>query len=374
MKLMKNFDTKFWKRVIRRLALIIVMVYLSQFMLQAQITIESSDMPSQGDTVRLSTSMNPDFSDYTDTGEDFFWDFSDMIAAYQTVDTFVSPMETPPIYQLFFALSSNLANRYLRDLPIPDFELSDIFYFYKNSDSKFTNVGFAASINGIPLPIKFDNPDVWYRFPLEYGNVDSSASHFEFGVDNFGYVLIDRTRKNTVDGWGTVTTPFGTFDVLRIKSDVHEFDSIYVDSLQMGIPLDRYYTEYKWMAKDQKEPVVQITSDFTGGLVVTYRDSVRAIYEAVDENLFANRSLTVYPNPVEREFQVEFELSEKTNTVLILYDIAGRKIYTEQIVNTVKGLNKKTVSLQKAVLKEGAYVLEIRAGAQRLRGKIIVRK
>jgi hypothetical protein len=331
-------------------------------------------MPSQGDTVRISTSLNPDFSDYTETGEDFFWDFSQMIAAYQTVDTFISPMETPPIYQLFFALSSNLANRYLRDLPIPNFELSDIFYFYKNSDNKFTNVGFAASINGIPLPIKFDNPDAWYRFPMQYGDVDSSASHFAFGVDDFGYILIDRSRKNTVDGWGTVTTPFGTFEVLRIKSDVHEFDSIYVDSLQMGIPLDRYYTEYKWMAKDQKEPVLQITADFTGGLVVTYRDSVRMIYNAVEEHVFENKSLTVYPNPAYGEFQVEFDLSKNSDVELNLYDMAGRKVHSESLGHAVKGPNKKTINFQKSALKEGAYLLEIKAGDQYLTEKVIVRK
>jgi hypothetical protein len=354
-------------------AVILIMMYL-YLPLNAQITIESSDMPSQGDTVRISTSLNPDFSDYTETGEDFFWDFSQMVAAYQTVDTFVSPLETPPIYQLFFAFSSNLANRYLRDLPIPDFELTDIFYFYENSNSKFTNVGYAASINGIPIPIKFDNPDVLYRFPLEYGDIDSSASHFEFGVDNFGYLLIDKTRKNTVDGWGTVTTPFGTFDVLRIKSDVHEFDSIYVDSLQMGIPLDRYYTEYKWMAKDQKEPVVQITADFTGGLVVTYRDSVRMVYNAVNEHVFKNNSLTVYPNPAYSTIQVEFELNDNVAFEMNLYDVSGRKVYMESHSQANKGRNRQTIDLRKAALNEGAYLLEVKAGDQHITEKVIIRK
>jgi len=374
MKLMKNINTRSWSSGMVKSAVIIIMIYLLQLPLNAQIIIENSDMPSQGDTVRISTSLNPDFSDYTETGEDFFWDFSQMVAAYQTVDTFISPMETPPIYQLIFAFSSNLANRYLRDLPIPNFELTDIFYFYKNSGSKFTNVGYAASINGIPLPIKFDNPDVLYRFPLEYGDVDSSASHFQFGVDDFGFLLIDRKRKNTVDGWGTVTTPFGTFDVLRIKSDVHEFDSIYVDSLQMGIPLDRYYTEYKWMAKGQKEPVLQITADFTGGLVVTYRDSVRMIYDAVDEHVSENKSLTVYPNPAYDALQVEFELNKSAEFELNLYDMTGRKMYTESRDHAVKGRNKKTINLQKAALKEGAYLLEVKAGDQHLTEKIIIRK
>ncbi len=371
---MKNIKSKFLRSGIIKGAVVVIMISLLQFSLNAQITIESSDMPEQGDTVRISTSLNPEFSDYTDTGEDYFWDFSDMIAAYQTVDTFISPLNTPPIYAVIFGFSSNLSYRYLRDLPIPNFELSDIYYFYNNSSAKYTNVGYAASINNIPVPIKFDNSDVLYRFPLEFGDVDSSASHFQFGVDNFGFLLIDRTRRNTVDGWGTITTPFGTFDVLRVKSEVHEFDSIYVDSLQMGIPIDRYYTEYKWLAKDQKEPVVQITADITGGLVVTYRDSVRTIYDAVDEQFFGNQSLKAYPNPAYSEFRVEYELNKSADAELIMYDITGREVYREQLGHAVKGLNKKTVSLPQLALKEGLYMLTIKTGNQRLTGKIMIRK
>ena len=82
----------------------IAILLISQILLQAQITVDSSDMPYPNDTIRISTGLNLDFIDYIETGEDFTWDFSELMPIFQTIDTFISPSQTPFIYQIFFVL------------------------------------------------------------------------------------------------------------------------------------------------------------------------------------------------------------------------------------------------------------------------------
>ncbi len=355
--------------------ILLTVISVLHYMLAGQIIIENSDMPTQGDTVRISYSLNTNLANYTETGEDYTWDFTGLVPTMQNIDTFVSISSTPIVYQFFFSFNSNLANRYLSNLSFTEYALSDVYFFYSSTAGKFANTGYAATINGLPLPIKFDNPDVWYKFPLEYDNVDSSTSNFEYNLPNMGYLGVNKTRKNTVDGWGTITTPFGTFEVLRVKSDVIEYDSTYIDSADTGYALNRIYTEYKWLAKGQKEPILQITVDNTGGIVINYRDSARIIEPPVTitEHTFVNNTLSVYPNPANTEMQVEFELQKSISSINIcLLDMTGRQVFSGKINNAVKGINHKTIYLKANNVKRGIYLMVIGIGNQRLSKKIIV--
>ena len=211
------------------------------------------------------------------------------------------------------------------DLPIPDFELTNVYYFYKNSHSRYVNAGYAASLNVLPLPFVLSSPDVLYRFPMQYNDQDSSVSGLVYNLPRNRLSELDRKRMNKVDGWGTLITPFGTFEVLRMTSEVTEYDSIYIDSLEMGVPVNRHYTEYKWLAKGQKIPVLEITSDISG-LIVTYADSVRVDIDAVTEKYIKSESLNVYPNPAKKEVFVEFEALSTGDVELALFDLKGRCI------------------------------------------------
>ena len=81
-------------------------------------------------------------------------------------------------------------------------------------------------------------------------------------------------RTNVVDGWDNLTTLFGTFQTLRVKSTLIEHDSVYIDSLSTGFPINRNITEYKWLGKGQGIPLLQVNEE--GTLVTTYyRDFYR---------------------------------------------------------------------------------------------------
>ncbi|MFH1120994.1 MAG: T9SS type A sorting domain-containing protein [Bacteroidota bacterium] len=244
--------------------------------LSAQITITSTDMPDVGDTTRLSNANVLFGIDPSVTGPDFTWDFSTLEPQNQTVEGYVSPQSTPFLYQIIFNQNvANLASPLQAIDFLPGLEVTDAYIFYKETNTSYVRAGYAVTIAGVPVPMKFDNPELMYTFPLQASSeADSSFSLFSFEFPGFGFISIERKRVNEVDGWGSVTTPYGTFNALRVKSEITERDSLYIDSLQVGVPVNRFYTEYKWLANGYSAPVLTITQE--GPLVTAqYIDTIQ---------------------------------------------------------------------------------------------------
>ncbi len=242
--------------------------------LKAQITVTQADMPIPGDTLRVSlTNIVP--AGYAAASMDTSWNFSMLEPLSQRLDTFVSVTTTPPVYQLLFVLTggANLASPLGGGL-LPGVPVSQGFSFYKNNASGYSDLGSAYTVQGLPLPLKYDVPDKLYQFPMTPGLSWNSASGYEIALSGMGYYGTQRVRSSVVDGWGPVTTPFGTFQSLRVKSDLVIHDSIYIDSMATGFPVDRVITEYKWLAAGKGIPVLQINEE-AGMATAIYRDIYR---------------------------------------------------------------------------------------------------
>ncbi len=296
--------------------------------------------------------------DFVETGADFNWDFSTLQPITQTVDTFVKVTETPPVYWLFFLTSANMASP-LGSSPIEQIPLTDAFNFYNNTSGSFADVGYAATVFGIPLPFKFDNADIIYRFPMDYGNVDSSESGFEFAIPDLAYLKVERKRVNTVDGWGNLTTPFGSFEVLRIKSEVIEYDSIYIDSLNIGIPVNLEYTEYKWLADGQKIPVLIATENIIG-TVAEYRDSIRDLTVDMHESFGVdNLDMTIYPNPVSKVLHVRYFSAGNHIVEINIFGLNGRNFMSRKLSDIQRGEQVISFDLSNYLFVPGRYLLQI---------------
>jgi len=262
------------KNFVKPIFVIFLVTFWLGAALHAQIVIDQSDMPSPGDTLRVSVS-NVVPAGFSKTAMDTSWNFAALEALSQRVDTFVSATSTPSGYQLFFVLlgGANLASPRNGNL-IPGLPLSQGFSFYKNSAASFSDLGSAYTIQGLPFPAKYNNPDKFYEFPLLPGKTWSSDAYFSIAVPGLASYTTERVRSNLVDGWGTLTTPFGTYETVRVKSNLMIHDSVYIDSLKIGFPIIRNITEYKWLAKGQGIPLLQISEE--GALVTAiYRDIFR---------------------------------------------------------------------------------------------------
>lgn len=234
-----------------------------------QITILNADMPRANDTARVTTASGT--IPLNQTGADFTWNFANLNMVSQDVIKYQSPLQTP--YALYFAQSS--FGLLEADANIASFALQNPYGFYRSTATAYVYNGRGASIQGLPLGINYNPRDTIYRFPLNFGDKDSSNFFGQTSV-LIGDLKISGKRVNEVDGWGKITTPFGTFDCIRVKSVITETDTVVFNGFSIPVPNNR--TEYKWLAKGLRYPVLQVVVTQGiggGGQAITFLDRNR---------------------------------------------------------------------------------------------------
>ena len=139
--------------------------------------------------------------------------------------------------------------------------------FYQQKASSFT-----VDLNNYAVNVKnvYTNPDTIYHFPLVYKNSDSSHGLYTITVPpNLYYQNVIINRKDTVNGWGNVITPYGTFsNCLKSVSNILEVDSIAVDGKPLSAIDTIYSRELEWFDPSKPYPVLTVTEDLVGNSYV----------------------------------------------------------------------------------------------------------
>ncbi len=322
--------------------------------LHAQVVIDNSSMPVPGDTIRRHTTNTVNSIDYTLTGSSYTWDFSSLHSPNSTIDTFVNVLSTPILYNVAFSnpfdqehLATVAFKQTMQNIPM--LQISDGYSFMKNSSSQYAQVGVGVKISGVAVPMKFDNPEILYHFPVTFGARDSSDSEYHASITGFGYYGESRHRVNFVDGWGTLYLPGDTFDVVRVKSVVKYTDSLFLDTIGFGFNFPRTETEYKWLTPGHHEPVLLITKQ-NNFITVKYYTILPFDFGIEANN--GNQGIQIYPNPATDKLTVILpeNLSENLLTVT---DITGKEVYQKLCKNT----DKTDVPLSD--LEKGLYFIRI---------------
>jgi hypothetical protein len=350
----------------KRFLLLSTFLGLFSFQPFAQIIISSGDMPVPGDTLRRSNTFVLDGIDYLSAGPDQTWLFDELTVVSQQVDTFVNVSETPSLYQIFFNnqfiypdYKATVAQKLTSFSGIPGLTLEDTYLFIKNTDEEIREVGYGVTLDGIPLPIQFQQIDTIFRFPLEYGDIDSAHSMFQVDVPDLGFLLMSKSRRNTVDGWGTLTTPYGEFQTLRVKTEITEYDSLYSDSLGVGIPVIRNYIEYKWLANGYHEPLLVVTDEAGIGVTASYIDSVRSTFLEVPRVRKPEFSFNVFPNPCRDYISVSYELKDNSDVTISVYSIFGNEIKRFAQARQERGLYNQVLYLKESGFRSGVYLVKM---------------
>lgn len=342
----------------------------------AQISISNADMPQAGDTVRISTTTDQWGIDVSQTGAAYNWDFSFLLPMAQTVDTFFAVNSTPVTYQFFFnnqfVYPDHKASYARRGQELDLFgflTISNVYDFYKNDGGKLKNVGYGANINGIPASVRNTPIDTVYDFPLTAGSVYNSYSENAMNVPGTFYYGQKKTISNAhVDGWGTISTPFGTFDCIRVAMtvDIHDTLNIVIDTLNFGFGVDRpTEVQYHWLANGMKEPLLQISAGTNGTVTsIRYRDFyVGNVGYSELENDF---SLRMYPNPAAEVLMVE-TFGEKGS--IEVFDLNGKLLLTQ---NTGEGVERSVLNI--STLPAGLYLVQLSQQHSRTTGKLVVQR
>lgn len=244
----------------------------------SQITITKNDMPSIRDTARYSTTN--DNINVTTTGAGIVWDFSHLSITGQGIDSFRSLFSINPSYILSFGLTDyGIRTNNIPNTPL--LQITNSYSFYKKTNSYLSIDGLGAEFNGIPIPAAYSTEDKVYQFPLTYGRIDTSDYDLTVTIPGFGSMHQVGTRYNEVDGWGTVITPFDTFDCIRLKTATKETDYITITALNTTIPIPRTSMSYQWLANGVIIPVLEVAGVMQGNRFTPnskkYRDNKRSI-------------------------------------------------------------------------------------------------
>lgn len=295
--------------------LLLLLSFCFSSTINAQITIDNGDFPNGGDTALVSVSS--DFGlDFASSGPDYNWNYEALIMDSQRIDTFFALDEASITYQLVFNNGwfdpdyqadyfKHLLNFAIPATDIIGVSIQNPVGFTKIESDRVEIVGVGLEVAGIEVPVKNDVIDVEYELPLTYGDNWVSNSIFELDLNPAYDGILRRYQERTsqVDGWGMLTTPYGTFEVVRTISVLDFTDSLRVSFgggaptwYEIPTPTQIVYT---WWAKDQKIPILQVVAqDFFGSESVTsveYKDRYLG-----DVSLTENKETStflIYPNP-----------------------------------------------------------------------------
>lgn len=182
---------------------------------------------------------------------------------------------------------------------------------------------------------------------------------------------------NSVDGWGTVTTPFGEFQALRVVTQIQSADTFYIPTINEGIAIPQLIQhQYKWIANGQMEPVLQINTesalaslDIEYVTSIVYRDTVHPpppppVNSAISEPGANALAFNVFPNPAGAKFTVSYP-SNIAHTILTLADITGRTVLSREMESNVEEVNTSS-------FERGVYLVTLNNGNQKEVRRIVL--
>lgn len=323
-----------------------------------QITITKNNMPAAGDTFRYANVqvLNNGIT-VGNTGPNYNWVYGQLNKNDETVLEYKRSAQTSYAFYFFNTFGMQVAE----SLGFGQFALTDVYNFYKNTNSNFTAEGIGFKFNGIPLAGFYTDKDEIYKFPLDYGDKDSSSYRVTVQLPGVGSYKQSGKRVNFVDGWGKLTTPYKTYDCIRVKSDVEQVDSFSVSQpfpVSFGFPSTR--TEYKWLSNSDNVPVLEVTGNSVlGNFVPT---AIRYRYQSqgsTSPNTSVQQTqatqVSIYPNPATDKLVVA--LPSTANAYIKLFTIDGREQQVEY-TTTANGIEVNTQHLS-----AGIYMLFAKGGA-----------
>jgi len=324
---------------------------------QSPITLSNSNMPGSGDTLRYSNVLLPTIGNYTQNGINYNWNFSSVIIPSQGCRDYKSAFSTP--YAFFFIGFNEYGEKVNDTINLGVITLTDVYNFNKKSTSPNAYLvdGTGMKISAIPVPSYFSDKDELYMFPMTYPKYDSTTFKFSTPTTTLMPLTYSKQgyRVTVVDGWGTITTPYGTAPCLRIVTTQYSQDTVRSSILPFPIGFPNYQRSYQWLTTSSKIPYLEVNGSLIGNnftpTQIRFRDVYRNLMsvEQAEEN---DELISFYPNPVNDKLFLNLKPELKYSVEI--FDINGKTIakYSEEEMK-----NKQHISVEN--LSQGLYTVKI---------------
>lgn len=338
--------------------------------LSAQITIDQSDMPSIGDNIPRKSDTMTVHPGPGGSGANQTWNFVATSAFVINENTSVVSVASTPNGNQFSSSNMAMTND------------NASYLYFNNSAQSFTTQGFAGDLLGTGvINVNFASSLTLHQFPRTYGSTFTDTYGLNVTVPgaSFNPIISQinfRRTTNVVDetdGWGQITTPFGTYNVLRVKRTEIFTDSIFAlpifpPTWQLVSTNTDTTQNYSWFAKDGKLAVAEMSFDTLGLPKIFKWTELPGIGLGFEEQ--ALDEISVYPNPATDILYIETKQGMAyENLNLLIYNQFGSLISNEKL-NT--SIGKKELSV--GDYEEGLYHWEIRSEESAIlqRGKIVI--
>ena len=346
---------------------------LSSFLMKSQspISLSNSNMPGSGDTLRYSTALNSSLGSYTQTGTNFTWNFSSLIPINQGVRSYKNAIQTP--YALFFLNFGEYGEKVADTLGAGPLTLTNYYLFYKKQTlpvSAYISDGAGITFSGVPVPNYYSDKDELYHFPMSYPKYDSTTFKFARLGSTLIPIQYSKTgsRVTKVDGWGTVTTPYGTSACLRLITTQYSQDSIKNNLFPFPLGFPNNQRSYQWLTTGSKIPFLEINGNLVGNTYsvtqIRYRDVARTI-TGIDNKVLDSEQLALYPNPASDVLNLPFVLNESAE--VLIYSQEAKLVKRL----TLEGKVNEFLAVNVSELCKGIYIIHLKTDTNKTVFKFI---
>lgn len=333
----------------------------------SQVTITSADLPMANQNYNQVQASPLELADPAlSAGMDVIWDYSNLESLNTNVLSFIPVSATPFLYQFLFNQANHASAG--EDLEIGDMlSFTDVYNYFDNDASGYFDLGFGSSFNGFPLLGQRNPTDRIFQLPLEFGNEpDENDSYYQIVIPALATIRNWQNRLNIIDGWGTVTTPTGTFEALRVRSVLNIVDSIQItfedQEIIQGFTRPET-TEYRWLAPGMGVPVLQINTVGEQVTQITYRGE----NSTIGVNELNEEFISIFPNPASDFVQVVMPENVVPISVRLI-DTAG-KVEVAEFINSG---NQVLVNTSK--MPAGLYQIQLVTTERMFTGKVLINR
>jgi hypothetical protein len=195
-----------------------------------------------------------------------------------------------------------------------------------------------------------------YVFPLTYQKYDSTTFKFSTISNSLIPITYSKTgfRVSKIDGWGTVTTPFGTENCLRMVTTQYSQDTIKNTIVPFPLGFPNNQRSYQWLTATSKIPFLEVTGSLVGNNftpnTVRYRDSYQ---NPNGFNEYSDLSaMQLYPNPGKDKLWLNF--TRKGDFLVEILDLSGKTIKSGSFSSENVGQSLDIIDLSSSV-----YIIKV---------------
>jgi hypothetical protein len=329
----------------------------------AQITLTAEDVALAGLSLSNVQDTLPDASIVAGPGgQDKTWDFSALhsheVYSFESVEA-----EETPYFDKF------------PNADVAIIENGETYGYLQKDALSLKALGFYGAFEfepgvGLDLDVHIQPFQSLLRFPTVFN--DGFTEHFqrviEYDASLTGQpadsirIVSSVLRTVVYDAYGNLTTPAGSFPVLRVKETETSTDTLYVlfDGSCLTLPSNETVTDisYNFWTKQGGigYPVASIQADEFGNTVSA---SWLKDFTSPARETAGKIQLDIFPNPAAQWLNVQ--LPEHFTGQLEIYDAGSRMVASQPISSHLEQIDLKN-------LRPGTYILVAKDGRNKLAG------